>query len=165
MRVLAVDPGTTQSAWCLLDDDGMPEAFGIAQNDSILHNLPSCFGYEADVLAIEMCASYGMAVGEDVFRTIWWTGRFAEAWKRAQSQLPIEVLRREEKMFLCGNNTAKDSNIRQALIDIYGGEGGKEKAIGRKGKEGPLYGFSKDAWAALAVAVTAQARFKQAKAA
>jgi hypothetical protein len=46
---------------------------------------------------------------------------------------------------------AKDANIRQALIDIYGGN---DKAIGNKKTPGPLYGIKGDLWAALAVAVT-----------
>lgn len=162
MRVLAIDPGTTQSAWCLLDDDGMPVGFGIAQNESVLHNLPSCFGYEADVCVIEMVQNYGTAVGQDVFRTIWWTGRFAQAWFLTYGKEPDELLRSAVKLHLCGR-VAKvtDSNVRQSLINVYGGEGGEKAAVGRKASPGPCYGITKDVWAALAVGVTAQARFKQ----
>jgi len=55
------------------------------------------------------------------------------------------------KLHLCGSARAKDTNIRQALIDRYGGSA----AIGKKAAPGPLYGVSKDVWSALAVAVTA----------
>lgn len=159
MRILSVDPGTTQSAWCLLDDDGMPEAFGISANQHVLENLPQCFGYEADLCVIEMVKNYGTAVGEDVFRTIWWIGRFAEVWQRRHGALPRELFRPDVKMHLCGRTSkVTDANIRQALINHYGGEGGKEKAIGRKASPGPCYGMSKDAWAALAVGVTMRAR-------
>jgi hypothetical protein len=47
---------------------------------------------------------------------------------------------------------AKDANVRQALIDRYGG---KAEAIGTVKKQGPLYRVKSHAWQALAVAVTA----------
>src|SRR5678809_428964 len=88
--------------------------------------------------AIEMIASYGMAVGREVFETCLWIGRFVQA-ARGEHTL---VYRRDVKMHLCGNNAARDSNIRQALIDRFGP--GKDKAIGRKALPGPLYGVSAD---------------------
>jgi hypothetical protein len=42
---------------------------------------------------------------------------------------------------------AKDSNIRQALIDRFG-------EVGVKARPGFFYGFKKDIWAAFAVGVT-----------
>jgi len=62
------------------------------------------------------------------------------------------ISRRAVKLHLCGSARAKDANIRQALIDRYGGSA----AIGRKAAPGPLYGVSKDVWSALAIAVTYQ---------
>jgi hypothetical protein len=59
--------------------------------------------------------------------------------------------RRAVKLALCGDSRAKDANIRQALIDRFGG---KDAAIGRKAAPGPLYGISRDVWSALAIAVT-----------
>ncbi len=58
------------------------------------------------------------------------------------------------KLHLCGNARAKDTNIRQALIDRFGGIEGKSKAVGTKKAPGPLYGCKSHMWAALAVAVT-----------
>ena len=58
--------------------------------------------------------------------------------------------RRAVKLALCGDSRAKDANIRQALIDRFGGSA----AIGRKAAPGPLYGISRDVWSALAIAVT-----------
>jgi hypothetical protein len=60
-------------------------------------------------------------------------------------------MRATVKAHLCRSAKAKDSNVRQALIDLFGG---KENAIGTKKTPGPLYGISGDVWAALAVAVT-----------
>lgn len=61
------------------------------------------------------------------------------------------IFRRDIKLHLCNSVRAKDANIRQALIDRYGG---KEKAIGKKKSPGPLYGIKSHMWAALALAVT-----------
>jgi hypothetical protein len=52
------------------------------------------------------------------------------------------------KMHLCGNQQAKDKNIRQALLDKVG-------PVGVKKTPGPCYGVKSHAWSALAVAVTA----------
>jgi hypothetical protein len=62
------------------------------------------------------------------------------------------VKRREVKIHLCGSMKAKDANVRQVLLDRYGP--GKAKAVGLKRSPGPLYGFSKDLWSALAVGIT-----------
>lgn len=142
--VLAIDPGSTQSAW-LRFDDARPQGFGITANDVLAKALRS--GGLPDVVVIEKIESYGMAVGAEVFDTVWWAGRFAEAASRvAVVMLP----RRAVKLALCGDSRAKDANIRQALIDRFGGSA----AIGRKAAPGPLYGISRDVWSALAIAVT-----------
>ena len=110
-----------------------------------------------DALAVEMVASYGMAVGAEVFETCVWIGRFIQVWfeggmiEDAYREARL-VYRREVKLALCGNSRAKDSNIRQAIIDRYGGKAG---AIGKKKTPGPLYGITGDVWSALAVAITA----------
>jgi hypothetical protein len=162
MRILAIDPGTDKSGWLLLDClANRIVGFGHDANDDVLFEIPQRFGlesYSKDQLAIEMIASQGMAVGKETFRTVWWTGRFAEAWRRATSALPIEVYRNDVKVHLCNSVRAKDKNIRQALIDMYGGEGGEAVAIGRKATPGPLYGVSSHVWQALGVAITARDR-------
>ena len=110
------------------------------------------FRSRPDCLAVEMIASYGMAVGASVFETCTWIGRFEEAWaaRRCESEMH-RVKRHEVKMAVCHDSRAKDANIRQALLDRWGG---KEQAVGTKKRPGPLYGVKKDIWAALAVAVT-----------
>lgn len=77
-----------------------------------------------DLLIIEMIASYGMAVGKEVFETCVWIGRFEElALSRAVATKYI--YRKDEKMNICHSMKAKDSNIRQALIDRFGEVGTK----------------------------------------
>jgi len=65
-----------------------------------------------------MIASYGMPVGREVFETCLWIGRFIECWCGPYTL----VYRREVKSFLCADSRAKDSNVRQAVIDRYGGK-------------------------------------------
>ena len=101
--------------------------------------------------AIEMIASYGMPVGAEVFETCCWIGRFEQV-LYGETQRVQRVFRREVKLELCNTNRATDANVRQALIDLYGP--GKRAAVGLKASPGPLYGFKKDMWAALGVAVT-----------
>jgi hypothetical protein len=142
--ILAIDPGTAQSAWLRFEGD-RPQGFGITANDVLVRALRT--GGLPDVVVIEKVESYGMAVGAEVFDTVWWAGRFAEA----ASRVPVVMLpRRAVKLALCGDSRAKDANIRQALIDRFGGSA----AVGRKASPGPLYGISRDVWSALAIAVT-----------
>ncbi len=143
--ILAIDPGTIQSAW-LTFEKGEPVQFGIDRNEYIVEIIKnSTLAY---LLAIEMIASYGMPVGREVFETVLWIGRFMQAKEPDRHAL---VYRREVKAHLCNSQRAKDSNIRQALIDKFGGT---EKAIGKKAKPGPLHGIKADIWSALAIAVT-----------
>jgi len=151
MRILAIDPGTHESGWVVYDIDGGTVLNGaVTDNDALLCGLVDQEPFETvDMhLAIEMIASYGMPVGREVFETCVWIGRFIQA---AQIEHTF-IYRRDVKRHVCNNAHAKDSNIRQALIDRFGGS--KEAAIGLKKTPGPLYGFKSHMWAALAVAVT-----------
>ena len=68
----------------------------------------------------------------------------------AAGELPVVLLPRQTvKATLCHDTRAKDANVRQALLDRFGGSA----AIGRKATPGPLYGVSRDVWSALALAV------------
>lgn len=151
MKILGIDPGNEQSAWCELVD-GAPRASEKIENAKLLHALRSDQFASADLLAIEMIASYGMPVGREVFETCLWIGQFIEAWASRGGAYRL-VYRRDVKMFLCESNRANDATIRAALIDRYGP--GRERAIGTKRAPGPLYGVKGDAWSALAVALTA----------
>lgn len=144
--LLAIDPGTTHSGWVRFAD-GRVMASGVAENHDILEMVDDD---SLGNVAIEMIASYGMAVGREVFETCVWIGRFIE--RRSGHNACRLVYRKDVKLHLCGSPRAKDANIRQALIDRWGG---KAEAVGTVKKPGPLYGVKSHAWAALAVAVTA----------
>lgn len=157
MIVFSIDPGPTQSAFVLYDRV-KPTCFGKFSNDVILDAIQRRdWATNPDVLIVEQVAAMGMAVGAEVFETVFWSGRFVEAWGGAWDR----VKRHEVKMHLCGNMRAKDANIRQSIVDRYGG---KDAAIGRKANPGPLYGLSGDCWSALAVAITYSERDQSRKA-
>lgn len=152
MTILALDPGPTQTGFCVYDGARVIDC-GVTPNDDMLRHLQFS---QAQRLAIEMIASYGMAVGREVFETCVWIGRFQQAW-RAPDAVEL-VYRKDVKMHLCGTPRAKDSNIRQALLDLFPATGGgATPQVGTKGKPGPLYGVSSHAWPALGVAITALA--------
>ena len=151
--IYAIDPGSTESAWVLLDQ-GVPVDHGKGENDAVLECLHIAFN-PASPLAIEGIASYGMAVGKEVFDTCIWIGRFWEAWAARGGNVHL-IYRREVKLFHCETSRANDANVRAALIDRYGP--GKGKAVGTKGAPGPLYGIKGDEWSALAVALTAEGK-------
>lgn len=147
MTILAIDPGTRQSAYVLMD----PVMYrilekGILQNEEAILRFRDIDPFEA---VIEHVQSYGMPVGEEIFTTVRWIGAFWWALESLRCKVSF-AFRKDIKIHLCGTSRAKDANIRQRLIDIYGG---KEKAIGRKATPGPLYGFKADMWAALACGV------------
>lgn len=145
MIYLAIDPGTAESAWVEYDADrDVPLGFGKEPNVVVRDLVKTS---TADTLVVEQIQSYGMAVGQEVFTTVWWSGRFVEAWPRGYQMLA----RRDVKLHLCNSARAKDANVRRALLDRWGGDGAK----GTKANPGPLYGVSGDVWAALGVAVTA----------
>lgn len=150
MIIFAIDPGNTESGFALLN---MPDfqllAFGKAENESLLQNIWEYAG-QADCFAIEMVASYGMPVGKDVFETCVWIGRFIQAVRHKNQCF---VYRKDEKLCLCGSLKAKDSNIRQALIDRYAKFDFKN-GKGTKKNADTFYGVSKDVWQAIAVGVT-----------
>lgn len=156
MRVLAIDPGNVESAFCIVDSkDLRPESFDKVENRELLYRLREFlpFNPEApDKVVIERVASYGMAVGKEVFQTCEWIGRFTEASERAS--VPVQyIYRQEEKLHICHNPRANDGNIRRALIDRFAIHDLKN---GKGTKKNPdfFYGFRADVWAAYAVALT-----------
>ncbi len=144
--ILAIDPGPERSAFVKWNGLNILD-FGIFENEGEKPDIkPNLI---PDILVIEKIESYGMAVGASVFTTCIWIGRYIEKWRHGDCKgKPWHLIpRRDIKLHLCGSARAKDSNIRQALIDRFGPPGTKKNP-------GVTYGISKDVWSALAVAVT-----------
>lgn len=146
--ILAIDPGNTESGWVLIDGETCePVQFGKTANDELRRTLRAEELF-ADSLAIEMVASYGMAVGKEVFETCVWIGRFSEC----HDTEPQLVYRRDIKLHHCHSAKAKDSNITQALVDRFA-TGAPNHGKGTKTAPGWFYGFRADIWQAYALAV------------
>lgn len=155
MKVLAIDPGPTESAWLIYHSEtGEIGPRGKDPNAGVLSTIKAYCGRrtatDAHALVIEKVQSFGMAVGADIFEAVFWTGQFFQAWEEDRSEWQKHadrIGRIQIKNHLCHSSRAKDSNIRQALIDRFGPPGTKKNP-------GKTYGISKDLWSALAVAVT-----------
>ncbi len=154
--ILAIDPGTTKSGWVLYDNGSVIDC-GVMENNELLDTIPS-FAVGADVMAVEMIASYGMTVGRDTFETVLWIGRFVQKWadttrNYSKPHRCVKVYRQDAKKCVCRTHKASDADVRSALIARLGD-------VGTKKAPGPLYGVKSHAWAALAVAVTAEDMIK-----
>lgn len=158
--LLAIDPGDVQSAFVFIDiDTYKPLYFAKVDNnamyllmDEYIENYKYNENFHLNV-ACEMVASYGMAVGKDIFLTCLEIGQLMMYFGLLHTS-PVDLIyRKDEKMCLCGQMTATDSNIRRALIDRFAKFNFKN---GKGTKKNPdwFYGFSKDVWQAYSVGVT-----------
>lgn len=153
MRILGIDPGTTESGWVIYDTEKHSIIDkGIWDNERVLDSIADfCF----DVLSIEMVASYGMPVGKETFETVYWIGRFAQLSESINRYVRRYYKKTDINPSICFNANVKDAMIRRALLDMFPKTGGgKEPSIGTKKHPGPLYGINSHMFPALAVALT-----------
>lgn len=154
MRIIAIDPGNKQSAMVIIDADTLrPLEMHLMPNEDLQMYIKCLRCDETDRAAIEMLQSYGMPIGRDVLDTAVWIGRFFETLKRKMYYEPDYVYRKDEKTHICQDSRAKDTNIRQALINRFCTHDFK---FGKGTKDDPDWftGFRKDMWAAYAVGLT-----------
>ena len=159
--ILAIDPGNMESGYVLVEHDGQEIRkvldVGKIPNEKLGEKMAMEFPLVSN-FAIEMVQSMGQTVGQEVFDTCVWIGRF---WERALTRgfrRMGYIYRREEKLCLCASPRAKDANIRQALADRYA-PGQPNFGKGTKKQPGFFFGFSSDMWAAMAVATTYYDKF------
>ena len=148
--ILAIDPGSEQSAWISYSPAAQVVGdMSIDTNCDLLDVLAGHYNTsgQAGHMAIEMMRARGMPTANAEFLTCVWIGRFIQAWQPRPWSF---VYRADVKMALCGSMRAKDSNIRAALIERFGGS--RRKAVGIKAAPGPLLGIKRDLWQALGVA-------------
>lgn len=139
--LLAIDPGNVESGYVVLDGRNWISDKGIVPNERMLEIVQD---WASDVV-IEKITSYGMTVGQSIFETVWWAGRFYEAARSASMRGRLS--RSDVKKWLCHSTAAKDKNVNSRLLDLWGPKG-------RKASPGPTFGMSGDMWAALGVAAT-----------
>jgi hypothetical protein len=145
MNILAIDPGNKESAWCFWNGEKIGD-FGKDDNCKLKEVIQLNWRHwDIKIVVIEMVSSYGMPVGKEVFETVLYIGQLMERCKVEGVRCEL-VYRREVKMHLCNSMKAKDSNIRQALVDRFGDKGTKKSP-------GLTYGLSADVWQAFALGV------------
>lgn len=153
---IGIDPGTLHSAMISMrvDEPGAMPVVHAAYSEldnfqvrrvllEVIEQLPTPGKSSARAsVAIEMFQSFGMSVGREVFETVLWVGRFVEI---VAGRLPYNLYYRTPiKLTICGQARAKDKDIRQGLIAIWGEQGTKLRP-------GPTYALKSHAWSALAV--------------
>lgn len=151
MTILGIDPGSTHSGIALIETGTCkPITAAKIPNAEVLYLIATT---SYDRLSIEMIASYGMAVGKEVFDTCVWIGRFVQQHTITGSNVDHElVYRRDVKLHHCHSSKAKDANITQALIDRFA-SGEPNRGKGTKAAPGWFHGFAADIWQAYALAV------------
>lgn len=159
MPLLAIDPGPEYSAYVALSPGGTVLAKGIlcneaqdAQGGQSMLEIAREYANCAYLAVIELPVARGQRVGNEVFTTCRWVGRFEQAWNEyCWPQHTMRTATRQEVvLYFCGANLrGADGAVRQVLIDRYGP--GKDKAVGKKKTPGPLYGITADMWQALAL--------------
>ena len=148
LTILAIDPGPVESGFVFMGAKTYQVLDKGKLNNEAVRRLVMSGAY--DLLAIEKIASYGMSVGQEVFDTCIWIGRFLE---RGLIHRDVELFyRRDIKLHFCESARAKDANITQALIDRFA-PGVPNRGKGSKDHPGWFYGFRADIWQAYALAV------------
>ena len=156
MNILAIDPGTEQSAYCFwpLPHLAVVARAGIWSNLELLERLRNAQAMReaGRILVIEQIRSMGLEIGQSTMDTIEWCGRFREAWE-GRGGTVVMLPRQEVKLHMTGRARATDKNINQAIWDRFG-DGERRVCVGTKKAPGPFYGFKADMWQAVAVALT-----------
>jgi len=144
--ILGIDPGPKEHAfvWWDADEQRVIELDTFPSFTQFSKSVKLDITCKVKTVACEWIESYGMAVGQEVFRTVAGIGWLAGTIGREVRMVP----RKSVKMHLCQSMRAKDANIRQSLIDRFGPQGTKKAP-------GPLFGVTSHYLAALAVAVYA----------
>lgn len=152
MKILAIDPGNTYSAYCIVDSKTLVPIEHAKLDNEALREVMQTEQDDYNSVVIERVASYGMAVGREVFETCEWIGRYTEL--ALQLNKPTDyVYRQEEKLHICHDSRAKDANIRRALIDRFAAHDLKN-GKGTQANPDWFFGFKADEWSSYAVAIT-----------
>ena len=155
MKIIAIDPGPKESGVCIMNwpASDLPSVDWKQQmpNDHTIDLIRE----RRFPVAIEDVQNYGMTVGSDVFMTLKMIGRVMEVC-RYQGYPLSQIKRPTIKTILCNTPTAKDKDVRMAIIGRFAEWYGlTEKEVkGGKAKPGPLYQVSSHIWSAIAVGIS-----------
>lgn len=137
MKILGIDSGTYKSSYALLNGNSK----NLVEKDDLDNRdlLTLIRIIRPDVLVIENIKSYGRAVGQSIFDTCRWIGRFQEAFEFMTGKKAVLVFRNQVQIHFCGTTRCKDSEVNMALMNRYGGD--RKSAVGNKKNKGKLYGI------------------------
>lgn len=152
MNILAIDPGTEQSGFVVVDEGLNILDKGIGDNDILIFFIKAFkilkYFQHPVVLVIEGMTLY-RGVTDDTKQTIIWTGRFIERFMDVGRDYKI-IDRKDVRKHLDADS---DAGVIAALVDRFGG-GSMKTAKGTKGAPGKFHGFNSHVWQAFALAVT-----------
>jgi len=167
VRLLTIDPGNKDTGWVLFDTvKRIPVQFGRDDNHKMLKIIQTLkYDHAFSEFPVPRGQSItvqipgkgfirkgsSQTVSWQLYYTAYWVGQYHLLSRLTHKGIPFTLINRMDvKLFLTGNAGAKDTNVRSAIIEKYGG---KELCIGNVKKPGPLHKMKADTWAALAVAL------------
>lgn len=116
--ILGIDPGTTETAYCLID-----RTYKVLMADKVKNEefIKLCISSPNVHLVIEHIQAYGMSVGREVFDTCYFIGRIMQ--RADDNGLSYTLYPRPEyAKAICGVQKVNDAILRQALILRFGGD-------------------------------------------
>ena len=159
IRILAIDPGSTKSAYVIMDSETyMPCEMDKTDNHDLLERVAwwqkkaekGCPAFELAVIE-NIVGSYGASIGKTTFDTAIMIGRLIQA---LTAFVPVDKIPRQTiRAHICPKVKANDKTIRDALIARFALHD-MERGKGTKDNRDFFYGFSNDIWSAYAVGVT-----------
>lgn len=171
MKIMAIDPGTTESAYVILDDQYQIISADKVGNDVVLSIIADAPGLDAVIIedieprysSTDRSAA-GAVMGQSTIETIKAFGRFS--WQASLRGLMVgSIFRRDERSCLIPTKrnglpplpeTAPkhaDGQIRASLIRRFARHD-QERGRGTKANPDTFYNFRGDMWQAMAVGVT-----------
>lgn len=121
MRILGVDPGSAESAYCLINEDASIACAGKLPNGEFIVFLRNLFGFHS--VAVEGMRGMGARVGHETFDAAYIVGRVQEI--SEQKGAKCTVYHRPQYLHpLCGGRPPKgksDATLWAALKTRFGG--------------------------------------------
>lgn len=163
MRLLAIDPGTTQSAYAMLNEDYSLVSAAKVENEVLLTLVKDG---EWDEMAIECMEARHVVngvIGSETYDTCYWIGRYEQV-AHDRGKPVHRIYRTQERTRLIPTKKNKlpphpdtvgqgaDSQIRATLIRRFA-KHDKKNGKGKAAHKDVFYGFAKDMWSAFAVGV------------
>ena len=163
MRLLAIDPGTTQSAYAMLNEDYSLVRAAKVENEVLLTLVKDGDWDEMAIECMEARHVVNGVIGAETYDTCYWIGRYMQA--AEDRDKPVhKIYRTQERTRLIPTKKNKlpkhpdtvgqgaDSQIRATLIRRFAKHDMKN-GKGKAAHKDVFYGFANDMWAAFAVGV------------